>query len=101
MWESRVLLINIVLDKLGLQINTIVLKEKDILASLPDLMVELGHNVSKFNSQVLTVTRLLRRNRSSAPELLCQLFPAYLACLDVVLHAYITLKQNRFEEGME
>ena len=54
----------------------------------------------KINSQVLTVTRSLKRNGYFAPDLLHQLFPAYLACPDVVFHAYITLKQNSFEEGI-
>ena len=76
------------------------MKDKAILANLPELMIRLGHNVSKFNSQVLTVTRSLKRNGSSAPDLLHQLFPVYLAYPDVVFHAYITLKQNSFEEGM-
>ena len=69
-WESGVLLIKVVLDKSGLQINANVMKEKAILAILPELMVRLAHNVSKLNSQDLTVTRSLKRNGSSAPDLL-------------------------------
>ena len=78
-WESGVLLIKLVLDESELQINATVMKENDILVSLPELMMRLGHNVSKFNSQVLTVTRSLKRNGSPAPYLLHQLFSDYLA----------------------
>ena len=76
------------------------MKEKTILASLSELMMRLFHNVSKLNSQVFTVKTSLKRNRSSAPDLLHQLLHAYLARPDVVFHAYITLKQNSFNEGM-
>ena len=99
-WESGVLLIKVVLDESGLQINATVMKENAILANLPEIMVQLGHNVIKFSLQVLTVAHSLKRNESSAPDLLHQIFPAYLARPGVVFHAYITLKQNSFEEGM-
>ena len=56
--------------------------------------------MSKLNAQVLQVTRSLKRNGSSAPDLLHQNFPAYLVCSDVRFNAYIALKQNSFEEGM-
>ena len=52
-WESGVLLIKVVLDKSGLQINATVMKEKAILANLHELMIWLVHNVSKFNAHVL------------------------------------------------
>ena len=63
-------------------------------------MVQLAHNVSKLNAQILQVTRSLKCNGSSAPDLLHQLFTAYLAWPYVKLNAYITLKQNSFEKRM-
>ena len=80
------------MDELGLQINATVMKEKAILANLPELMVQLGEKVSKINAHVLIVTRSLKQNGSSALNLLHQLFPANLAYPDMVFYAYIHLK---------
>ena len=63
-------------------------------------MVRFGHHVSKFNSQVLTVTRSLKHNIYSAPDFFHQLFPACMAFPDVVFNTYITLQQNNFEDGI-
>ena len=76
------------------------MKDKSILDNLPKLVVWFAHNVSKFNAQVLSVTRSLKRNGSSAPDLLHQLFLASLTCLDAKSNAYIILKQNSFEESL-
>ena len=80
--ESGVLLIKTILDESGLQTQATVMKEKAVLANLPELIQRLAHNASKFNSQVIATTLNLRRNGSSAPDLLHPLFPAYLVCPD-------------------
>ena len=43
----------------------------------------------------------LRRNGSSAPDLLHQIFPAYLVCPDKQFYDYIVAKYNKFKEGLE
>jgi len=55
-YESGILLIKVILDKSGLQIQATVIKEKTDLASIPEIMVQLTHNVRKFSSQALTTT---------------------------------------------
>ena len=72
--ESGVLLIKTILEKSGLQTNVTVMKEKVVLAKLPKKMHRLAHNVTKFNSRVISTSLNLRRNSSSASELLHQLF---------------------------
>ena len=64
-------------------------------------MLRLAHNVSKFNARVVLISLKLRRNGSSALDLLHQLFSAYLVCPDKRFHDYIVAKQNKFEEGLE
>ena len=73
----------VVLDESGIQVNATVTKKKAVLPNFLELMVKLAHNMGKFNAQLLLVTRLLKRNGSSASDLLYYLFPAYLACPDV------------------
>ena len=65
------------------------MKEKAILANLSKLMVRLIHNVSQFNSQVLTTTQSLKRNHFSSTP-----------CSGTKFHDYITLKQSKSEEDM-
>ena len=77
------------------------MKEKLVLVNLPELMHRLTHNVSKFNSRVISTSLSLKRNCSSDPDLLHQLFPAYLVCLAKMFHGYIVAKQSKFEEGIE
>ena len=62
-------------------------------------MVKLTHNLSKFNSRVINIKHNIKHNGFSAPDLLLQLFPAYLVCLDKQFHDYIVEKRNKFEEG--
>ena len=57
--------------------------------------------MSKFNWRVISTSLNLKRNGSSAPDLLRQLFPTYLVCPDKQFHNYIVAKQNKFEEGIE
>ena len=97
--ESGVLFIKTILDESGLQTHTTVMKEKAVLANLPELMLRLVHNVSKFNERVIKTSLNLRMNGSSAPDLLSQLLPAYLVCSDKQFHNYIREKQDLFEEG--
>ena len=85
-YESGILLLKVILEELGLQTHATILKEKAILANLPMLMARLTHTVSKFNSSVLATTNNLKRNGSSAPDLLHQLFPVYLSCPDNKFH---------------
>ena len=85
-YESGILLLKVILEELGLHRVTI-LKEKLILANLPMLMARLTHTVSKFNSSVLATANNLKRNDSSAPDLLHQLFPVYLLRPDNKFHA--------------
>ena len=75
------------------------MKAKSNLANLSETMVKLGHNVSKFNDHVLAIMATLTRNGSSAPDLIHQLFPAYLVCPDKEFTGYIKDKKNAFEEG--
>ena len=96
--ESGVMLIKTILDESGLQIHATVMEEKGVLANLPEIMLRLIHNVSKFNARVMMTMLNLRRNGSSAPDLLYQLFPAYLVCPDKQFHNYIRAKQDLFEE---
>ena len=88
-----------ILKESGLQTHAMLLKEKAILANLPALMARITHNMSKFNSLILSATNSLKRNESSAPDLLHQLFQAYLPCPNNKFHDYFTLKQNKFDEG--
>ena len=99
--ESGILLIKTILDKSGLQTHVTVMKEKYVLENLLELMVRLIHNVSKFNSRFISTSLNLKRNGSSAPDLLHQLFPAYLVCPDKQFHDYNRAKQDKFEEGLE
>ena len=78
-----------------------VMKEKAALSNLPELMQRLTHNVNKFNLRVISTSLNLKRNGSSAQDLLHELFPAYLVCPDKQFHDYIRTKQNKFEEGLE
>ena len=59
-YESGILLIKVILDESGLQTYATVMKEKSVLENLPELMVWLTHNMSKFNSQVLTTIQSLK-----------------------------------------
>ena len=93
--ESGVLFIKKILDKSCLQTHATVMKEKNVLANLLELMVRLTHNMSKFNSRVITATHNLKRNGSSALDLLHQLFPAYLIYTDKQSHDYMVFKQNK------
>ena len=77
------------------------MKEKVVLVNLPELMVQLTHNVSKLNLRVISTSLNLKRNGSSAPDLLHQLFPVYLVCPDKKFHDYIRAKQDKFEEGRD
>ena len=77
--KNGILLFKFTIEESGFQTHTTLLKEKAILAKLPALMDHLTHNVSKFNSSILATTNNLKRNGSSAPEFLYQLFPAYLS----------------------
>ena len=97
--ESGTLLLKVVLEESGLQTNATVMKAKSDLANLSETMVKLGHNVSKFNDHVLAIMATLTRNGSSAPDLIHQLFPAYLVCPDKEFTGYIKDKKNAFEEG--
>ena len=63
-YESGILLLKVTHDESGLQFHTTVIKEKAVLTNLPKLMAGLTRNVSKFNSQVLTMTQNLKRNDS-------------------------------------
>ena len=74
------------------------MKEKSALTNLPEIIVRLTHNASKFNSRVITTTKSLKRNGSSDPDLLHQLSPTYLIYPDKQFHDYVVLKQNKFEE---
>ena len=97
--ESGTLLLKVVLEESGLQTNATVMKAKSDLANLSETMVKLGHNVSKFNDHVLAIMTTLTRNGSNAPDLVHQLFPAYLVCPDKEFTGYIKDKKNSFEEG--
>ena len=90
--ESGVLLIKTILDESGLQTHATVMKENAVLENLPELMVRLNHNVSNFNSRVISNTQTLKRNGSSALGLLHQLLLAYLIYLDTQFHDYVVLK---------
>ena len=79
-YKSGILLIKAILDESGMQTNTTVVKENFILANLSEIIVWLIHNMSNFNAQVLLATKSLKRNGSSAPDMLHQMFPAYLTC---------------------
>jgi len=81
-YESVIILLKIILYGSGLQTHATVMKEKNALVNLPELMVRLTHNVSKLNLQVLTTNRSLKQNGSSAPDLLRQLFRAYITLMD-------------------
>ena len=96
--ESGILLLKVILEESVLQTHVELLKENALLANLPMLMACLTHNVSKFNSSVFATTKNLKRNVSSAHDLLHQLVPVYLSCPDNKFLDYITLKQNKFEE---
>ena len=74
-------------------------KKKAALTNLPKLMVMLTLNVIKFNSRVISTAHNLKHNSSSPPNLLHQLFPAYLIYPNKQFHNYIVLKQNKFKEG--
>ena len=63
------------------------------------MMAKLKHNVLKFNTHVWMLVLSLQRNRAEAPNLLHQLFPAYLSCSDKKHTEYMGNKQNKFEEG--
>ena len=77
------------------------MKEKATLANLPELTHRLTYSVIKFNSKVVSTTQNLNRNGFSAPDLLRQLFLAYLVWPDKNFHNYIVAKQNKSEEGFE
>ena len=68
------------MDDFGLQTHTTVMKEKDVLANLPEPMLRFMHNARNFISKFLATTHSLKRNGPSAPDLLHQLFLAYLTC---------------------
>ena len=98
--ELGVFLIKTIIDEPGFQTYTMVIEVKVLLVKLPKLMVCLTHNVRKFNSKAITTTHNLRRNGSSVPDLLHQLFPPYLVCPYKEFYDYAVDKQNNFEEGM-
>ena len=98
-YESGILPLKVIIEESDLQTHATLLKEKAILTKLPALMVRLTHNVSKFNSSLLATMNNLKRNAFLAPNLLYQLFPAYMSCPNSKFHDYITLKQSKFEEG--
>ena len=75
------------------------MEEYDILENLPELIVKLTHNLSKFNAKTISTTRNLKRKSSSSLNLLHHIFSAFLVCLDKQFHDYVTDKQNKFEEG--
>jgi len=87
-----ILLLKFILDKSSLQTHATVMIEKAILANLYELIARLIHNLSKFNSVVISTINNLKRNRSSVPNLLHQLLPTYLLWLYNKFHDYITLK---------
>ena len=75
------------------------MKNKAVLANLLNLMARLTHNVRNFNGQVLTTTKLLKKNESPTPYLIHQPFLAYFSCPNLRFHDYVTWKKN-FEDGI-
>ena len=98
-YNSGVLLLKVVLEEAGLKTNAKIMADKEELSNLPVLMAKLKHNVLKFNTQVEMLVLSLKRNGAEAPDLLHQLFPAYLSCPDKKITEYMGTKQNKFEEG--
>ena len=97
--ESGILLTKVVLLESGLQTNATIMKLKAEVQELPLLMTKMGNNIEKFNQCVLSKVIGLRRMGSDCPDLLHQLFPAYLACPDKAFNRYVESKQSEFEDG--
>ena len=97
--EIGVMLLKTILVESGMQTSATILKLKDKLANLPIIMGKLAHNIEKFNSHVLGIIISLKRKGATAPDLLLQLFPAYLSCPDKQFGSYIGEKRDRYEEG--
>ena len=89
----------VVLEEAGLNANAKIMVDKKELSNLPVLMTKVEHNVLTFNTQVEMLVLSLKRNGAEAPDLLYQLFPAYLSCPDKKFTEYMGTKQNNFEEG--
>ena len=98
-YNSGILLMKVVLEESGLKTNAKIMADKEELSNLPVLMTKLKHNVLTFNTQVEMLVLSLKRNGAEAPDLLHQLFPAYLSCPDKKFTEYMGTKQNKFEEG--
>ena len=95
--ESGLLLLKVILMESGLHTNASIIKHKHELENLPVLMGKLSHNVEKFNSNVLSIVLALKRKGATAPDLLHQLFPAYLHCPDKNFAIYVGSKRDKFE----
>ena len=63
------------------------------------MMPKLKRNVLEFNTHTEMLVLSLQINRAEAPNLLHQLFPAYLSCSDKKHTEYMGNKQNKFGEG--
>ena len=62
--------------------------DKEELSNLPVMMAKLKHNVLRFNTHVEMLVLPLERNGAEDPDLLRQLFPAYLSCPDKISTEY-------------
>ena len=75
------------------------MREKAELANLTTVISKFSHNIIKFNSHVFATIQSLKRNGSTTHDVIHQLFPVYLICLDKACCDYIKQKRNQFKEG--
>ena len=99
--ESGTLFLKVILDTSSLTSNVTIMRHKRQLTKLVELLAGFKWDIEHFNMFVRRTVLTLRQHGSDAPELLYQLFPAFLACPDKTFNAYIVAKQFTFEDGTE
>ena len=99
--ESGVLFLKVILDTSSLTSNVTIMRHKRQLTQLVELIAGYKWNIPQFNMMVNKTVMSLNQHGSSAPDLIFQLFPAYLTCPDKTFKAYIEAKQFTFEDGRE
>jgi hypothetical protein len=71
------------------------------LSNLDTYMLQVGNDITKFNSYVRLMVEALAARGEKSTDLLTYLFKGYAACSDKAFVKYISDKQNDWEEGSE